>query len=484
MLTVDLRSISLLRIAVAFILIIDLSIRISDLNLFYTDNGALPRTYLHAYYWNPDYFSFHTFSGSPFFEIVLFAVQFVVAAGLLVGFQTRICTILSWLLLLSLHNRNPLVLQGGDDLLRLMLFWGIFLPWNKRYSFDCRRKKNQAVFFRESSFTGIAVLGYILLIFSVYFFSALLKNSPEWRIDGTALYYAFSLDMIAYPTAKYLLHYPSFLKVATYAVAYLELIVPVLLLIPFRVNAIRLTTIVLFTLFHLLIGITLFVGLFPVIGIVTLIGLLPSSVINKLEESVNKIFTSRKKGVRESVQHSAQTLSGPGFFRHVAFKSTADSFLLFMIIYSIMWNVTNLPFFHYKLNPWLKRPAYALRFDQNWGMFAPTVFKDDGWFVFEGITSSKNAIDIRQKGKAATYHKPANEVFNYKNDRWRKYSENYLFIKNIPLRPPFCSYLLKDWNDKNPEQQIDSLSIIYFKEISVADTQTPKNTKEVLCTCK
>lgn len=480
MLTVDLRSISLLRIAVAFVLIIDLLIRITDLKIFYTDDGALPRNYLHAYYWNPCYFSIHNFSGSFYFELFLFIVELVVAAGLLVGFQTKICTILSWLLLSSLHNRNPLVLQGGDDLLRLMLFWGIFLPWNRRYSFDSRKRKNQTVFSRESTFTGVAVLGYILLIFSVYFFSALLKNAPEWRTDGSALYYAFSLDMIAYPTAKFLLQYPVLLQVGTYAVAYLELLVPFLLLIPFRTDAMRLTAILLFAFFHVLIASTLFVGLFPLIGIVTLIGLIPSAVIDKLEARAKKIFPSRGK---TGVPGYADSTGSVFLFRGVI-QQMVDSVLLFMIIYSLMWNVTNLPFFHYKLNAWLKEPAYATRFDQNWGMFAPTVFKDDGWFVFEGITASQNAIDIRQQGKPVRYDKPANEVFNYKNDRWRKYSENYLFIKNIPLRPPFCNYLLADWNRKHPEQKIDSLSIIYFKEISVAETQTPPATKEVLCTCK
>jgi len=44
--------------------------------------------------------------------------------------------VISWFLLISLQNRNPIVLQGGDILLRMLAFWAMFVPLNAYFSLD------------------------------------------------------------------------------------------------------------------------------------------------------------------------------------------------------------------------------------------------------------------------------------------------------------------------------------------------------------
>lgn len=129
--TVDLRALALMRIWVAGIILIDLAIRATDLEAHYSNMGVLPLHVLHQHLWLPQFFSFHTLSGLWQFQLILFALAALCALCLLLGYKTRIATVLSWLLLLSLQNRNPLVIQGGDHLLRMLLFWGMFLPWGK-----------------------------------------------------------------------------------------------------------------------------------------------------------------------------------------------------------------------------------------------------------------------------------------------------------------------------------------------------------------
>ena len=36
-------------------------------------------------------------------------------------------------MLTGIDNRNPLVIDGGDDFLRMLLFWGLFLPLGARW---------------------------------------------------------------------------------------------------------------------------------------------------------------------------------------------------------------------------------------------------------------------------------------------------------------------------------------------------------------
>ena len=46
--------------------------------------------------------------------------------GLILG--VRLNTVISFVLLVSLHFRAPVLTQGGDMLLVAMLFWSLFLP--------------------------------------------------------------------------------------------------------------------------------------------------------------------------------------------------------------------------------------------------------------------------------------------------------------------------------------------------------------------
>jgi hypothetical protein len=461
----------LLRIGTAFILLLDLLIRFSDITAFYTDEGALRRNLLTLFPANT-FISFHTLSGELSFQVLLFAIAFLAALGLLAGLFTRSMTIISWLLLVSIHNRNPMVLQGGDELLRMLLLWGIFLPWGKKYSIAARHNKS-GYNMRDNEYRSFAVLGYILLLFSMYFFSGLSKNSPEWK-QGLALYYAFNLDMMVFPVGKFLLQYPDFLKLLTRSVLYTEMILPFLLLIPFKRDFFRGLFIIAFTLFHLTIALTLFVGLYPLIGIVSLLGLLPGRVIDKLERNLPFL---KSKYLFENPSEASIGKSGtfiPGTY-------LLDSLMLFLITYSFAWNMTAVWYFPYKLEGWAKKPAALLRLDQNWTMFAPNVYKNDGWFVFEGFTKSEDAIDIRRNGQPVNYNKPLSEVSLYKNDRWRKFLENYVNTDNMTLRQALCSFLIKDWNGHHPNSSIDSLSIIFFKESSVSPGESPVVIRQVLC---
>jgi hypothetical protein len=72
----------------------------------------------------------------------------------------------------------------------------------------------------------------------------------------------------------------------------------------------------------------------------------------------------------------------------------------------------------------------------------------------------------------------------FKNDRWRKYSENYLFVSNTYMRPYYCNYMLRIWHEKHPNQPLQRLDVIYMKEVSLPDYQVAGPTREVLCSCE
>ncbi|MDY7080948.1 MAG: HTTM domain-containing protein, partial [Halobacteria archaeon] len=85
---------------------------------------------------SPPYAFLHALSGDAWFQVLLFVVASVFALMLVVGYRTKVATVVSLVLLVSLHLRNPVILNGGDSLLRRLLFIGIFLPLGEQWSVD------------------------------------------------------------------------------------------------------------------------------------------------------------------------------------------------------------------------------------------------------------------------------------------------------------------------------------------------------------
>jgi len=475
----DLRSLSLMRIGVGSVILLDLFIRISNIAAHYTNKGVLPLEALFRFAWNEHYFSFYSITGSLYIQFLVFLVNIVCAIALLLGYRTRLATILCWLFLISIHNRNPYIHQGGDDLLRLLTFWGIFLPWNSYFSID--RQLGKTPVYQSTVISTLAGFAYMIQVGYVYFFSAVLKSSPEWTSEYTAIYYALSLDQIALPFSKLIYPYGSFLKAMTFFVYHLEFYLPFALLIPFFTSYFRLLFISLILLLHIGISLTLNVGLFPLIGTVSLLGLLPGTIADKLFSYIKSILPDKLPSIFNPMKQASAGLLIVHNYKESLIKR---GILLYFIIYVFNWNLSTIERQNLVDNPHVQWIGMVLRIDQHWGMFSPGVFKDDGWFVFEGKTTKGKYLDILQQGKEVSYQKLASVSKPFTEDRWRKYMENNLFVSHAHIRPYYCGYLLDKWNsNKSKSEQIDTLKIIYMKEISLPDYKTSNPIKELLCEC-
>jgi len=270
----DLRSLAVLRIGTAILILVDLFQRSQDLVAHYTDFGVLPRAAAIDALYSRWMLSLHFANGTWQFQAFLFLIAAVAALALLLGFRTRPATIISWVLLISLDARNVLLAQGADTLLRLVLFWGIFLPWGAIYSVDSALNPSSEK--QPERCLTWGTFAYQMQIVFVYWFSVFLKTAPEWRTEGTGVYYTLSIDSLTTPVGQYLLQFPELMKMLTYAVFWFELIGPVLLFFPLFTGAIRTITLLGFLLLHLGFGLCLALGLFPWISSVSLLGFLPS----------------------------------------------------------------------------------------------------------------------------------------------------------------------------------------------------------------
>jgi hypothetical protein len=282
--TLDVRSLALMRVALALMVLLDWIDRLPDLRAHYSDEGIVPREILTLVdratgAINILPISVHFFSGSVWFQAVLAVLALLFGLLLLVGYRTPLSCLVSWFLLISVHARNPAVMQGGDHLIRMLLFWGIFLPLGARWSIDAARDEAPP---REPRVLSPATFAYIVQLCLVYFFAAAWKWDPVWRTEGTAVYLALHVDSFTTRFAYLLLQYPELLRYVTYATLWTETLGPVLLFLPFNVAWQRLLAISVFILFHLGLALSMELGNFPWVCMAAWLALLPGSFWDRL----------------------------------------------------------------------------------------------------------------------------------------------------------------------------------------------------------
>lgn len=170
--------------------------------------GYLSRSLTLNNFWLDSYVSIHMVNGTPAFALLLFMLQLVWALGMLVGYRTRLMTALSWYWQISLQMRCPLVLHNGDVYVRMLLFWGMFMPLGRWWSFDralsrCHTLEERLQERRERA-AGRAgpplrfnagILGHYFQILFVYSVSVIHKSQRGWQIwfvEGSAVYWALN----------------------------------------------------------------------------------------------------------------------------------------------------------------------------------------------------------------------------------------------------------------------------------------------------
>jgi uncharacterized membrane protein YphA (DoxX/SURF4 family) len=267
---IDLRCLAIFRIATALIILADLVLRFPFIVESHTDEGFFPRDLVVS----PDcYFSLQMLDGSYAFQLGHFLLAGTAGLMLLAGYRTRLATATCWLLTISLHARNAFLLDAGDDLLRSMLFWSLFLPLGKRYSVDARTK----VCTDPQIVLSPASVALLLQFAFVYFFAGVFKTGEAWR-NGTAIEYALGQSQWIRPAGEFLRQYPTLMRILTPCVVWFEIIAPLCLFIPFRTRSVRMIVVPMFWLFQFGLATTIWLHLFPLITAIATIPFLSSII--------------------------------------------------------------------------------------------------------------------------------------------------------------------------------------------------------------
>lgn len=453
----DLRSLAVMRMSIGLTLCLDILLRSRDITAHYTDDGVLPRVDLLNLAADPWWLSLHLVGGGRPFQAFLFGLAGLAGFALFLGYQTRLATLISWVLLVSIQSRNPMLLNSGDVLLRVVLFWCIFLPWGARWSVDGQRTVCTAQEDRS-----VAAFAYAVQIALLYGFAASSKSGLPW-LDGSAIYYALSIDQFQTVLGGYMLQFPSLLKYLTWGVVGFQWAVPILLFFPVVTRHTRLLAVVGLAAMHVGIGLCMHIGLFSLIAVAVSLGLLPGYLWEHILPA-----NLKQRGGRLLALFDRRLPKRSTPPRHFVLQSKVSQGLLGgLLIYVVMWNFGRVP-----LNAtWL---GQLFRLDQQWSMFAPYPLTDDGWYTIEGELGNGRRIDLFRRTGDLSFDKPERVAWSYPNQRWRKYIMNLYAVENREHRELFLRYLAQLWNkEQRAEWRVEKARLYYTLERTLPQGTEP-----------
>ncbi|MDY6766007.1 MAG: HTTM domain-containing protein [Candidatus Nanohaloarchaea archaeon] len=456
--TVDTRSLAAFRIGLGLLLLVDLALRARDLTAFYTDNGVLPRTALISQFGEPWQWSLHLVHGSAAAQAVLFTAAGVAAVALTVGYRTRLATVVSWLLLVSLHHRNPVVLNGGDDLLGLLLFWSMFLPLGARWAVDSRSGAS------GDSVVSVATAALLLQPVMMYTVNAVMKMQGEAWLDGGALAAILSLEQFTVRLGPVLaqhrsvlmpfLHVLDLLWVAMLAGAALLVLLP---------RHLRTPLLGLYVGGHLFMAGIMRLGLFPFIAIVALLPFLPDTFWRRLPPRTAAVRRWWAAVLERLDAVTADRTPAAPQARRVLWYGGQAVVLVFLVL-SLLWNVQSVSLNGSTADTVPDHMEWVVdttRTDQYWIMFAPDPLRVDGWYVVPARLSDGQRVDLLHGGDVS-FQKPQNVAAAYPNERWRKYLLNLWRENYAGHRPYFAAYLCDRW-ERRHATGVQNLTL-YFME--------------------
>ena len=460
---IDVRSMAVFRMVLGMMLITDLILRLPTLRLMTTDDGIVTRE-VGKKYWNiafGGYFdwpwvSIHHLSGTLEFQLALFVVAGIFAISLSFGFFTRISTIVSWFLLASLHARSPLILSSGDMIMKMMLFWSMFLPLGQVWSLDALFRRRDLSNTRHW-LCNVATAGFLIQFFCMYLFTGLSKCNAIW-FEGYAMEYVMRLDIYVKPLGKQLLEYPELLKFVTISTVWVEVISPLLLLIPFRNHWFRILNIVIYWVLHISIAMTMSIGLFSFISMMGWLMFIPTIVWTR-----NWIPSMRTQSAVEP----------PRWRKRIRPVFSALGVAMIALVISLNINnayiVQNKRFIH----PKVEGLAQLLMLDQHFRMFDVPP-QESPWFVYDARLEDGSKVDLLT-GKLPDMRKPESVRVHMKYHHLRKLHRNLVAVPSANptinevqqvFRTALADYYVKHWNETHSDHfRVKSLKLTCFKQL-------------------
>lgn len=156
-------------------------------------------------------FSLYAVSSSPVYFQIVYHLGLVVALAFVLGWRTRWIAPLQYVFWFSLQQRFNALWDGGDNLMRIVLIYGMFANLSAHFSLDARRRAAAPP--RPETFAtralavlhNAAILAIAIQLCLMYGIAGLSKVQGKTWQNGTALYHALRGMEFRFPGLSQLL---------------------------------------------------------------------------------------------------------------------------------------------------------------------------------------------------------------------------------------------------------------------------------------
>lgn len=225
------QALGLFRIAVGLLTLYSFALFAKDAAVFFSDEGVITSDTLREVM-HRDYHTIFRWVHSP--GGVRLALGVLFAAGVLftIGWRTRVSAVVLFALVASFHERNNMVLNSGDTVLRTMLFFFMFAPAGAAFSVDSllrRMRLPEESAYLPSRSPPWAQRMMQVQVAVIYLATAYAKSGFDVWHSGHAMHYIFGLVDFNVRGVEQLLNYPALCAALTHATLAGEVAVPLLL---------------------------------------------------------------------------------------------------------------------------------------------------------------------------------------------------------------------------------------------------------------
>ncbi len=445
---VDARPLGLFRIAFAALMLKEAIYHIFVAEMWFSDAGMLPLRLLPRV--SPTTPTLMSGLNETWMAAAFFVVWAVVALLLLIGWQTRVMTVLNLILLVSVINRNQLVVTGADGVMQALAFWGLFLPLGRCYSVDARRRPPN----QHPTTYAFPVRMIQIQIALVYIFTTVFKLQGQTWTSGDALYMALQVRMHTFPVAEWMLANVSIsvLRTLTYMALLVEGGFVVLVFAPVFQPYLRRAGLIIGVFLHIGIGVVMNVPNFPLVMIISYLLFLDSGLMDWFDTRLQTSETASEATSRlpsPAIQETQRGCQGvllaiprgmvQGAYRGL-FACLLAILMGFIIWGNFLANDRLAIRLHTRAMPSVvEANLRATGLWQSWAMFAPDPISYEGWFGVNGIFPNGDTHDIR-----SGYERP--RWYSGPLARWGKLEENLMTKeKEDPLFMAWAAYTCQQY---------------------------------------
>jgi hypothetical protein len=280
----DKRSLSFFRVFLGILFLFDIFSRLQHFEMFYTEKGVFPIELMlgtipsevpYVFKWAYNETSIKLIFLSGIVSTILFTLG---RGGFFIKFY-------SLFFMVSLIKRNIYMIHGAENILLVICFWILFLPLNEHFSHQRYKTLKD---YNLPSFI------YIFQVAWIYFYLIVLRDFDAWFIKADVLWYTLSSQALSSNLGQWMLQFPSFLSWISRFVFAIEIIAPLIVLLPFKLPKTKTYIIFLVILFHFSTFILMRLSTFPFVSIAIWLPILPSyfwdmKIGQRLNHLLNKL---------------------------------------------------------------------------------------------------------------------------------------------------------------------------------------------------